>query len=753
MDVVDQIFGAALDAKVRERTAPQGAEAIVSPSPSAIESTTASDSAAEASGEVPQTEPMCRLAQLVTDAMRRNVSFRARSGVTERLQYALDANTNHFSDEQIAALSTVLPPNIARRMFTSLTFTKTRGAKSRFVDVVNNARDPLFEVAASPFPEVPEEVDAEVIASMMQDINTIFAAILKTRGDQPLAPEEESALLRIIQDAAPKRKDEIYARRKEFANVRARRMQEKIWDIFVEGGGEKALADCIANICLYGTGFVVGPVPRVVAANKCVKQKNGTLRYTRQFKLKPVFEAPNPMDCYPAPDAKQPSDGPFCIREKYTAETLWRFSDGGATRDKNGEGWNEETIRALLAQHPNGGVKFYMEPEDERKKAAEMNAGAGDSEDCTFEAVRCFLSVRGSELAEIGIVRNRDGKKIVLGDFYHVEAIVIDGKVVYCRIMDARFDVPISKAAFYELPGSFWGESIADKLAFVQMMQNNTGKALFLDLAATGPMIWVNNAQRLINKSPDATTWAPYKTVAFGDELYSPSGANGAPMGVLDIPTKAAALLREWEEWQTQADIDSGIPRFAEGQTSGAIGALRTSGGLAQMTEHMMIVVKMVAMQFDGGIIKPTSQRIADWILVYDDDMDLKGDVYIRPVGLFGRMLKEQLNQARLQFLQIVGANPHLQQLLGPKLELAVARHVVRSLDLNADGDFPSEEHARWMEDINKIATIAAAEQQAGMQGAPDAQGGGAPAPEGAAVEQPQQPPMPGGVAERRNVA
>ena len=79
-----------------------------------------------------------------------------------------------------------------------------------------------------------------------------------------------------------------------------------------------------------------------------------------------------------------------------------------------------------------------------------------------------------------------------------------------------------------------------------------------------------------------------------------------------------------------------------------------------------------------------------------------------------------------------------------------MARHVVRSLDLNADGDFPSEEHARWMEEINKIATIAAAEQQAGMQGAPDAQGGGAPAPEGAAVE---QPPMPGGVAERRNVA
>ena len=745
MDVVEQIFGAALNASVREKTAPQGVEAVVSPAPASTVTPT------EASAQdAPQTEPMSRLAELVMAAMMRNYRFRASSGVTERLQYALDANTGHFTDEQLKALSSVIPLQIARKLFTSLTFTKTRGAKSRFVDVVNNAREPLFEVSSSPWPDVPESVDAEVYASIMQDINTIFASIQKARGGQPLSPEEEAALLNAVQDATKKRRDEIYARRKEFANVRARRMQDKIWDIFVEGGGAKALSACIANCCLYGTCFLVGPIPRVVQQNKVREdKKTGVRKFTREFKLKPVFESLNPMDCYPAPDAKNPSDGPFCIREKYTAETLWRFSDGGATREKNGEGWNEEVVRALLDEHPNGGVKLHTEPEDERKKLAENNAGSGDSDDCTFEAVRCFMSVRGSELAEIGIVRNRDGKKIVLGDFYHVEAIVIDNKVVYCRILDARFDVPISKGAFYELPGSFWGESIADKLAFVQMMQNNTAKALFLDLAATGPMIWVNQAQRLIDKSPEALTWRPYGFLRFGDEMYAPSGANGAPMGVLDIPTKAAQFIREFEEWQTQADIDSGIPRFAEGQTSGAMGALRTSGGLAQMTEHMMIVVKMVAMQFDDGIIKTAAQRTADWVLAYDDDMELKGDVYIRPVGMFGRMLKAQLDQLRLQFFQIVGSNPTFTQLLTPKFLLALARPIVKSLDINADGDFPSEEHARWLEAVNKVAALAAAEQQA-MGGASN-QGSGAPAPQ----DNPSgaEPPMRGGVEERRAVA
>ncbi len=745
MDAVSQIFGAALDAQTRDMTAPQGAAAIASPAPAEVLSP-------EAVEEVPQTEPMTRMAELVNAAMRRNVSFRARSGVTERLQYALNANTNRFTDEQLAALSTVVPPLIAKKLFTSLTFTKTRGAKSRFVDVVNNAREPLFEVAPSPWPEVPESVDREVDASMMRDINTIFSAIASARSGNPIPPEQEALLLEVIKSTPSKRRDEIYGRRKEYANVRARRMQEKIWDMFVEGGGDKALSNAIANCCLYGTCFVIGPIPRVVACNKVVEEnvkgENGVedtvRRFVRDFRVKPVFESPNPMDCYPAPDAKNPADGPFCIREKYTAESLWRFSNGGATRDKNGEGWNEEVVRALLAKYPNGGVKFHMEPEDQRKKDAEMNGGAGDTEDCTFEAVRCFMSVRGSELAEIGIVQDNKGKKIVLGDFYHVEAIVIDSKVVYCRILDARLDVPISKGVFYELPGAFWGESIADKLAFVQMMQNNTAKALFLDLGATGPMVWINQAQRLLDKSPDALRWRPYGFLRFGDEMYAPSGANGAPMGVLDIPTKAAQLIREFEEWQSQADIDSGIPRFAEGQTSGAMGALRTSGGLAQMTEHMMIVVKMVAMLFDDGIIKPTAQRCADWILANDDDQEIKGDVYIRPVGMFGRMLKAQLDSARMQFFQIMTSNPQLMQLLGPKLALAIARPIVKGLDINADADFPSEEHARWLEQMNKLAALAAAEKQA-VEGMQQEQGVAAPPAEGA--------PAPGSVAERRSVA
>jgi hypothetical protein len=167
------------------------------------------------------------------------------------------------------------------------------------------------------------------------------------------------------------------------------------------------------------------------------------------------------------------------------------------------------------------------------------------------------------------------------------------------------------------------------------------------------------------------------------------------------------------------------------------------------MTEHMMRTVKMSAMQYDDGIIRPTAQRIADWILAYDDDMELKGDVFIRPVGIRGRILKAQLDQARLQFFQLVATSAYLQKLFPPSAVVAIARPIVRNLQISMEDAIPSEEHVRWLENLNRVAAIAAAEQQA-MNSAPE-QGGGEQPPAPDAGVEPIAPQ--GGVAERRTVA
>lgn len=737
MDGVEQIFGAALKESVLKETAASDAVPPSAPVGAPAENT---------DDVTPTTQPMLHLATRVMSAFRVNVEHRRSSGVTDRLQYALDANACKYSDRQLAALASVgIPFDLAKKLYSPVTFAKTRAAKSMLIDLVNSVTDPLFVIDHSPWPDVPAFVEKNVLESAVRDINAIFQGLQER--NETLSPQAEQELLDVIGEAIPARKDMMRNECEAFARDCAKRMQKKVWDIMVEGGWEEAFEDYIANVCQFGTGFIIGPCPRVVAANRCREGKNGVRRYVREFVLKPVYESVSPMDCYPAPDARNPSDGAFCIRVKYSAESLWRFCDAGASKEKNGEGWNAATVRDILSRHPNGGVRLYEHPEDPRKREAEMN-GTESSDDCTFEGVRCFISIRGSDLEEIGIVRNHDGRKILRNDYYHVEAIVIDGHTVYCRILDARVGVPVSKGVFYELPGSFWGESIADKLQQVQTLQNNTCKALFLDLAGTGSMFYINDASRLVDKSVGATSFSPYKTIAFDNGSWGPGVAStGAPIGVLDVPSKAAALVNEWNMWQSQADNDSGIPRFAEGGTAGAQGALRTSGGLAQVSEHMMRGMKMVMTITDKGIIRPVAQKTADWVLAYDDDMDLKGDVYVRTVGLIGRILRAQRDQQRLQFFNMVISNQYLQQIVPPKGVVALMRPLIQDVDINPDDILPDENYAKWLEDVQRLKVLASAETP-GDQNA--AQGGGMQSGV-APVEQP--PSVPGGVEERRAAA
>ena len=150
-------------------------------------------------------------------------------------------------------------------------------------------------------------------------------------------------------------------------------------------------------------------------------------------------------------------------------------------------------MRTLLDVYPNGvGCKITTDPVDAERRRAEMN-GTENPKDCMMEGILCYDSIRGDELIEIGVTRTNDNKPVNYADFYSVDAIVMGGYVVYCRIIDDRIGRPVVKGVFYELPGSWWGESVADKLRLVQSTMNNVIKALFRNMAAaSGPMYYVD---------------------------------------------------------------------------------------------------------------------------------------------------------------------------------------------------------------------------------------------------------------------
>ena len=712
---------------------------------------------------VPTTVPMTRLASFVTRAFHINAEHRRSSGVDDKLRKALLAQTCSYTPEQKDKMRRA---GLSEDIYAPITAVKVRAAKAMLVDIFQSSGDWPFTIRATPDPEVPEKVTAEAYASIEKDVAKIFQSVAAA-GVQELPSEAMEMLQGMIVNAASTRYDEIQNHKEAFARVRARRMEKKVQDIFAEGGFIDAFQDYVNYICIYGTGLILGPIPRVVATNHCRTDKQtGTVKYERIYRRIPTFEAVNPMDCYPAPDAKSVEEGPLCIRVKFAPNMLAQYC---ATPDKSeahdkADGWFKPTMRALLDRYPQGGCKIDSEPFDPIRRMQERN-GAEEWQDCTLEGIRCFATVRGSDLIEFGVTKNRDGKKIEFTAFYQVETIVIGGFVVYCRILDDRIGRPVVKGVFYELPGSWWGESVADKVSLCQNVMNNAIKALMQNMAASsGPMYWINDVARYTDRDGTGLKIRPHKMWAFQTSMM---GNSGAPMGIIDVPSNASELLTVWERMKTQADDDSGIPAYTYGQTSGNSGAMRTAQGLAIFTEAASRGMKMVISTTDRLVTRNLVKKTVDYVLLYDDNLDIKGDCEVLPAGIMGKILRAQQEQQRLQLFNMVINNQFLLQLVGPKGVIALLRPSIQDVNINPDEVLPSEERVKEMEQLQLLAQLtqaqggASAPQEAGApqepQGGSDTlnAGGAAQGQTGGGEPSGVMPPpkVGGGVAERRGAA
>ena len=737
MDEVKQIFGPGLDEKTLSETAPSTATPS-NPQPVVSESS---------DGTVPTTTPMTSMASYVMARFQENHDFRRRSGTSDRLNYCLRAQKCEFSQEQQDKLVAMFGNrDLVSRIFVPITSVKNRAAKAMLMDLVNQSGSPLFRIEPTPSPDVSEEVSASVLEETVGQLDSLFAEIAQS-GMTQVPPEAMAKIQGLVVGLTESRYDDMRNAEESYARTRARRLEKKVWDIMCEGGFDEAFAQYIDNICTYGTGVMLGPIVRNVAKNSyVVNKKSGERKFKRIVKAVPTFESVNPQDCYPAPDAKDVGDGAFCITVKYTADSLWRFvSNSGKAGKADGDGWISDTVRAILERHPRGGIRLDVVQYNPDRRFCENN-GFVDSADCTFEGVRCFATVRGSELASMGILKNRDCKDIRINDFYRTETIVIDNHVVFCRVYDSTQDLPVSKGCFYTLPGSWWGESIADKVSVCQATLNNCIKALLLNMTnAAGPVWWVKDVQRLADKSPSALKMKSGKTVAFTTSL---TGDGGAPIGAISVPSTASELLSVWAQMQKQADFDSGIPAYTEGQSAGSGGALRTSSGLQTFVEQQMRGMKMVIGETDRGIIVPTARRTADWVILNDDDMSIKGDVEIRSVGLIGKILKVQRDNARVQLFNMALNSQVLQQIIGPNGLMELFRPSLVDLDINPDDVIPSKgrlEEMATIEGIRQIFQATQAAQGAAQNAAHEGQG------MQPGVQPPEEPQ--GGVSERRGVA
>lgn len=748
MENPDAIFGVTpANGQIAQR-----AEAEAIPPPVASSAPSRPSSEALAAG-VPTT-PMQNLANHVMSVFREALDFRDSSGVTEQLNYATRVNRMKFSQKQRDSLAQQfgVESDVPRRIRSTVTAVGNRKARSILVDLLNQAGEPLFHLEPTPVPEAGADALLRTIKANAYEIQSLLAT-LEAQGvtDETMPPAALEKLKELIDGTFERRYDDIHDDIEDEARKRVRRMEKKVWDILEEGGFKGEFIDFLTNVCVTGTGVMVGPVMRNVARN-AVRESGKNKLYRREVRCIPVFESVNPLDCYPAPGARGIEDGPLCIVVKFSGPELYRFASSAKGAKDDGGGWVGTVVNDILRRHPQGGVKLNMVTFDPERRVCENN-GFDESRDCTFEGVRCFMPVRGSELAEMGVVRDLDGEDIKPEAFYRAEAVVVDNRVVYVCIHPDELGVPVSKATFYQVPGSWWGGSIAEMLQQCQCILDNTAKSILLNESmCSSPSGWVNDVSRLTDKSPNALKFRAGKIFGFtGPSGFGGGGGNtGAPIGVFPIPSALNELLAIWKAFQQQADLDSGLPAYSEGQAAGASGALRTAQGLNTFVENTMRGMKMVMTDIDQGGIVRIARMTADWVLLYDEDQSLKGDVFVRSVGLIGRVLKVQRDAARLQLLGMCLNSQLLTQAIGVKGIIELFRPSLVDLDINPGDIIPSKAKLEEQDAIMQISQIIQAAGGATAQPQPAAEGAGMPSGV-PPVEQPAAPQ--GAVEERRGVA
>lgn len=648
-----------------------------------------------------------RLAVHVVSTFRRNSDHRRESGVDAKLMKCLRLVKSEYSQAE----KKIFQEKGAPEIFMPIADMKRRAALALFTETFAIPGNTSWTVNPTPVPEVPPDITLKAVDQTMMD----FIEYVQTTG---IVPTPEMAF-----SYAQDRMTEVLNEEAIWAKTRSELMEKEVHDIMVEGDWIDAFAQYCQYLCDYGTAVIRGPVPRMVYRKKLVKTK-GASKFVMKPELVLFFEAISPFDCFPSKGARKIEHGDICFRRRYTPFELHMFGK------MTGKEWKLDAIQNILSRYPDGGIWLDLPGEAERRM---MENSVGDlGGQCTIEGIEFFGEVRGSYLKEIGLEKDSDRKSIDDEQYYETNTIVIDNKVVYCRIIEPQIGRCLAKGTFYTVSDSWWGDAIVEKCESTQRICNAAVRDLVVNMAqSSGPQTVIKDISRLHPScSPDQSPWKVWLFEA------SVMGNSENPLHVFQPNSNVHELLKVFDWGMKQADNDTGIPAYTYGAAM-AGGAGRTASGLEMMLESVNRGIKSVVMETDREVVRRIVKMIVDWVMLYSEKEHIKGDFEVNPGGVLSLVFREGGSVRRRAFLQLL-QNPIVAQTILPSGIAAIVREEAKTLDLNPDDIIPSREKLKELDEMAVIQrqimlANSMAESGAGQSGMLPMQGQGQPppAPEG----------------------
>ena len=550
-------------------------------------------------------------------------------------------------------------------IYMMLTSNKCRAASSWLRDVLlTDSKDKPWSLKPNPIPEMPPPV----LQGLMQQAQQKLMAFMQT-GVNPTDQEVRQILLDF--------KDQAMGELTELAKEDANRMEKKMHSQLLDGQWTTAFAQFIDDLVTFPCAIIKGPVVRSKPHMNWVPVGDSyELRVQSELALE--WERVDPFNIYPAPDASHINDGYLIERHRLQRADLVGMLGV--------EGYSDGAIRVVLEEYGKGGLRDWIYV-DLTKAAAEgkSTVAAGQNPSELIDALQFWGSVQGQLLLDWGLTEEEVPDPLAE---YPIEAWLIGRWIIKAVINpDPLGRKPYYKTSYEEVPGAFWGNSVADLCRDSQSMCNAVARALVNNMSlASGPQV-VYNIDRL-PQGENITQLFPWK---IWQVTSDPLNGNARPVEFFQPDSRASELMAVYEKFAVLADEYTGIPRYMTGGNPSG-GAGRTASGMSMLMTNAGKSIKQVIANIDEHVIKPLIDRLYYYNMRYSDDPDLKGDVNIQALGAASLMEKEAIQQRQNEFLGIALNSPVAQQVIGMEGVAELLRQAAKRLDMNVDDIVPPED-------------------------------------------------------------
>ena len=542
-------------------------------------------------------------------------------------------------------------------IYMMLAATKITAATSWLADVMLPTDDLPVGVEPTEIPELPPEVYAELVQRTISQMREEAAESQPSQGDMRE---------RIRQIEA-----DVKERVNEQAKERANKMTRKLLDQLEEGGFRAAMEAFLDDFATYPTAILKGPIYRMKPK---VEWAPGWVPIAHE-ELTVSFERVSPFDVYPSPDADNIDDGDFIERLRMTKAQIY------ALRDR--PGYDTAAVDRVLRDEATGNLSHWLWTDSERDRL-ENHDDTWIQEKGRIDALHFWGHIDGRALIEWGM----DSEEIDPLKPYHVEALVVGNECLRASVVDDPLQRrPYQAASMFSKPGQFWGEALPKRIRNTCKMLNSIARSLADNIAiSSGPQVMVN--VDALADGEDVTSIYPWKIHQVSYDLNA--GTQARPIDFYQPSANANELLGVYREFETKADDESGVPRYAYGNEDVG-GAGQTASGLSMLFDAASKGIRRAIGNIDAGVMRPLVEKLWMDEMRFGQDASLKGDGRIVPRGASKLLIADQAQQRRQAFLAGTN-NPTDLQIMGMEGRAEVLREYAKALDMTTDRVVPSRQ-------------------------------------------------------------